>query len=705
MTRRAIFSVALLVTVLSARPAIAQSLQPPVAEVKPVRFEEHGHVRVDNYHWLRERENSKVLDYLKAENAYTDAVMADTKPLEEKLYRETIARIKQDDSSVPYLDNGYEYYTRFEEGKQYPLYCRRLPQDGAAEAVMIDVNELAEGHSFCSVSGARVNRQNELAAFAIDTVGRRIYTLRFKNLTIGKLLDEEIPSMTGNFEWAEDGRTLFYTRQDTVTLRPFQVYRHTIGTSPDADVLVYEEPDETFSCSVSKSRSKKFLFIELDQTLSNEVRYLSAENPTGDWKVFQPRRREHEYSVDHIGEHFYVRSNDQAKNFRLMKTAEGATEQVNWQEVIPHREHVLLEQFALFSKNLVVRERRDGLSHVRIIPWSGEPEHELDFGEPAYATFLTPTPEADTKVLRYMYTSLTTPFSTFDYDMQSRTKTLRKQEPVLGGFDRANYVTERLSATARDGTRVPISLVYRRGTQRDGRNPCLLYGYGSYGLEVDPHFDSSRLNLIDRGFVFAIAHIRGGQIMGRQWYEDGKLLKKFNTFTDFIDCGEFLVEEKWADPKRLYANGASAGGLLMGAVVNMRPDLFAGVVAGVPFVDVMNTMLDDTIPLTTAEYDEWGNPHEKMYYEYMLSYSPYDNVAAKSYPNLLVTSGLHDSQVQYWEPTKWVAKLRAMKTDNNLLLLKTNMDAGHGGASGRFERYKLTALEHAFLLRLAGIRE
>jgi oligopeptidase B len=705
MTRRAIFSAALLVAVLSARPVIAQSLQPPAAEVKPVRFEEHGHVRVDNYLWLRERENSKVIDYLKAENAYTDAVMADTKPLEEKLYRETIARIKQDDSSVPFVDNGYEYYTRFEEGKQYPLYCRRLPQDGAAEAVMIDVNELAEGHSFCSVSGARVNRQNELAAFAIDTVGRRIYKLRFKNLSNGKLLDEEIPLMTGDFEWAEDGRTLFYTRQDPVTLRPFQVYRHTIGASPDADVLVYEETDETFSCSVSKSRSKKFLFIELDQTLSNEVRYLSAENPTGDWKVLQPRRRDHEYSVDHIGDHFYVRSNDQAKNFRLMKTAEGATEQTNWQEVVPHREHVLLEQFALFSKHLVVRERHDGLSHVRIIPWSGEPEHELDFGEPAYATFLTPTPEADTKVLRYMYTSLTTPFSTFDYDMQSRTKTLRKQEPVLGGFDRANYVTERLFATARDGTRVPVSLVYRRGTQRDGRNPCLLYGYGSYGLEVDPHFDSARLNLIDRGFVFAIAHIRGGQIMGRQWYEDGKLLKKINTFTDFIDCGEFLVEEKWADPKRLYANGASAGGLLMGAVVNMRPDLFAGVVAGVPFVDVVNTMLDDTIPLTTAEYDEWGNPNEKRFYEYMLSYSPYDNVAAKVYPNLLVTSGLHDSQVQYWEPTKWVAKLRAMKTDNNLLLLKTNMDAGHGGASGRFERYKLTALEHAFLLRLAGIRE
>jgi oligopeptidase B len=468
---------------------------------------------------------------------------------------------------------------------------------------------------------------------------------------------------------------------------------------------MYEEKDETFNCTVSKSRSKKYLFIMSEQTLSDEVRYLEAENPAGEWKVFQPRRRDHEYSVDHIGGHFYIRTNDQAKNFRLMKTAEGATEQENWKEVIPHRDDVLLEQFALFSNYLVVRERRGGLSHVRIILASGEPEHEVDFGEPAYFTVLTPTPEADTAVLRFVYTSLTTPWSTFDYDMKSRTKTLRKQEPVLGGFDRANYATERLFAIARDGTKVPISLVYRKSTPRDGRNPCLLIGYGAYGIELDPYFDSARLNLIDRGFVVAIAHIRGGQIMGRQWYEDGKLLKKMNTFTDFIDCGEFLIRERLADPKRLYATSMSAGGLLMGAVINMRPDLFAGVVAGVPFVDVMNSMLDDTIPLTTAEYDEWGNPHEKKYYEYMVAYSPYDNVAAKDYPNLLVTTGLHDSAVQYWEPAKWVAKLRAMKTDNNMLLLKTNMDAGHGGASGRFERHKLTALEHAFLLRLAGITE
>jgi oligopeptidase B len=482
MLGRSPLSAVLLFTVLLALSTRAQIPKPPVAEVKPVKHELHGHVRVDNYAWMRERDSSKVLDYLKAENAYTDAMMAGTKPLEEKLYREIIARIKQDDSTVPYQDNGYEYYARFEEGKQYPLHCRRLPQDGAAEQLMIDVNTLAEGHAFCSVAGVSVNLQNELAAFAVDTVGRRIYTLRIKNLSNGKLLNEEIPSMTGSFVWAEDGQTLFYTRQDPVTLRPFQVYRHTIGTSPDADVLVYEEKDETFSCTVSKSRSKKYLFISSDQTLSNEVRYLNAKNPTGSWTVFQPRRRKHEYSIDHIGNQFYIRTNDQAKNFRLMKVAEGATEQKNWQEVIAHRDDVLIEQFALFLDYLVVQERREGLSRARIIPWSGEPEHELDYGEPAYATFLAPTPESDTAVLRYMYTSLTTPWSTYDYDMKSRAKTLRKQAPVLGGFDRANYTTERLVATARDGTKVPISLVYRKGTQRDGRNPCLLYGYGSYGF-------------------------------------------------------------------------------------------------------------------------------------------------------------------------------------------------------------------------------
>jgi oligopeptidase B len=705
-TPRTLFvSAAILFAVLPAQSPLADSPRPPVAEIKPVELKEHGNVRVDNYFWLRERENPKVLDYLKSENAYTDAMMADSKPLEEKLYRETIARIKQDDSTVPYLENGYEYYTRFAEGQEYPIYCRRRPDSKVADQVMIDVNELAKGNSFCSVPGVEVNRQNNLAAFAIDTVGRNIYTLRIKDLASGKLLEDKVPAMTGNLVWAEDGKTLFYSRQDPETLRPYQIYRHVIGTEPAADVLVYEEKDDTFNCYVMKSRSKKYIIVASVHTLSNEYRYLDAANPTGEFRVFEPRRRDHEYSVDHLGDHFYIRSNDKAKNFRLLKTAEDATAQANWQEVIPHRDDVLLEDFSLFNDYLVVKERRGGLSRLRVIPHSNEPEHEIDLGEAAYCVFLSPTPEPDTTVLRYLYTSLTTPLSTFDYDMKTRTKTLRKREPVLGGFDPANYLTERLWATARDKTRVPVTVVYRKTIQRDGTNPCVLYGYGSYGIESDPMFQSHLLNLLDRGFVYAIAHIRGGQIMGRTWYDEGKLLKKKNTFTDFIDCGEYLIHERLADPKRLYAAGGSAGGLLMGAVINMRPDLFAGVFANVPFVDVMSTMLDATIPLTTAEYDEWGNPNEKSYYDYMLSYSPYDNVEAKAYPNLLVATSLHDSQVQYWEPAKWVAKLRALKTDNNLLLLKTNMDAGHGGASGRFQRYKLYALEHAFFLRLAGIKE
>jgi oligopeptidase B len=686
--------------------ATAQQPQPPIADKKPVELKKHGHVRVDEYFWLCERANPKVLAYLKAENEYTDAMMTPYKSLEEKLYRETIARIKQEDTTVPYLENGYEYQVRFEEGREYPLHCRRLRQAGATQEVILDVNDLAKGSTFCAVTGFSVNRQNDLAAFSMDTIGRNIFTLRIKDLAKGAMLPDEVPAMTGNFVWAEDGRTLFYTRQDPQTLRPYRIFRHVVGTDTAADVLVYEEKDDTFGCRVSKTRSKKFLLITCRQTVSTECRYLEAANPTGEFRVFAPRRRDHEYSVDHIGDHFYIRTNDKARNFRLMKTAENATTEEHWQVAVPHRDDVLLEDFTLFNDYLVVEERRGGLPHLRVIPWSSpDREHEIDLDEAAYAVGATPTPEADTAVLRYVYTSLTTPMSTFDYDMKTHTKTLRKRQPVLGGFDPANYVTERLWATARDKTRVPITVVYHQRVKRDGTNPCLLYGYGSYGSEMDPIFQSHLLNLLDRGFVYAIAHIRGGQILGRSWYEDGKLQKKKNTFTDFIDCGEFLIAERLADPKRLYAEGGSAGGLLMGAVINMRPDLFAGVVAHVPFVDVVTTMLDESIPLTTSEYDEWGNPNEKKYYEYILSYSPYDNVAAKAYPNLLVSTSLHDSQVQYWEPAKWVARLRAKKTGNNLLLLKTNMDAGHGGASGRFERFKLIALGHAFLLRLAGIAE
>lgn len=705
MPQRSLRAIVVFVAMCAVPYAIAQVPQPPEADVRKTELTAHGHTRIDNYFWLRDRNDRNVLEYLRAENDYLDAVMADTKPLEAKLYQEIIARIKQDDSSVPFTENGQVYYTRYEEGQQYPYYCRRRDQAGSVEEVMLDVNQLAKGHTFCAVPGVKVNRSNNLAAFAVDTVGRRIYTLRVKDLASGEMLSDHILTVTDNFVWAEDGQTLFYTRQDPETLRPYQIYRHMLGSDAGTDALVYEEKDDTFRCSIRKSRSKKYLLIESTHTLSTEYRFLDANKPLGDFQVFEPRRRDHEYSVDHLGDDFYVRTNDQAKNFRLVKTKVATTTQENWQEVVPHRQDVLLERFSLFSQFLVLEERRRGLTHVRIIPWSGAEEHELDFGEPAYSVFAAPTPEPDTAVLRFGYTSLTTPWSVYDYDMNTRGRTLRKRQPVLGDFDPANYVTERLTVNARDGAEVPISVMYRKGISRSGKNPCLLYGYGSYGITCEPTFRMELLTLVDRGFVFSIAHIRGGQELGRQWYEDGKLLKKMNTFTDFIDCAEFLVKDRLADPHRLFAKGGSAGGLVMGAVTNMRPDLFTGVIANVPFVDVVTTMLDDSIPLTTAEYDEWGNPRHREYYEYMLSYSPYDNVVAKDYPNLLVTSGLHDSQVQFWEPTKWVAKLRTMKTDKNLVLLKTDMGSGHGGASGRFERFKLIAIEHAFLLRLAGITD
>ncbi len=679
-------------------------VDPPVAKVEPVELTTHGHVRIDPYYWLRERDNPDVLAYLEAENAYTDAVMAHTKDLEDALFEEMKGRLKQDDASVPYRQDGYYYYTRFEEGQEYPVYCRKQGSLEADEQVMLDVNALAEGHDFFNVRGLEVSADGNLLAFAADTVGRRIYTLRFKNLATGQVLPVEIPVVTGNVAWANDNRTVFYTRQDPVTLRWHRIYRHRLGTDPAADALVYEETDETFSSFVFKTKSKRYLMIGSRQTLSDEYRFLDADDPGGSFQVVQPRQKNHEYGVDHYGDHFYIRTNDAAQNFRLMKTPVTTPTREHWQEVIPHRDDVLLEGFEIFKDHLVLAERKNGLRQLRIRPWDGSREHYLDFGEPAYLAYISTNPDFDTHVLRYGYTSMTTPNSTFDYDMNARTKTLLKQEEVLGGFDKDDYKTERLYATAGAGTRVPISLVYRKDLfRRNGSAPLLLNGYGSYGASRDATFSSARLSLLDRGFVFALAHVRGGSEMGRWWYEDGKLLNKKNTFTDFIACGEHLVRRQYADPQRLFAMGGSAGGLLMGAVVNMRPDLFKGVVAAVPFVDVVTTMLDESIPLTTGEYDEWGNPNDQTYYEYILSYSPYDNVEAKAYPHLLVTTGLHDSQVQYWEPAKWVARLRALKTDHNRLLLKTNMEAGHGGASGRFRSLRETAFEYAFLLDLAGI--
>jgi oligopeptidase B len=680
-------------------------IEPPSAQVVPKQLEAHGQVRTDNYYWLRERENPEVTAYLRAENDYTDAMMASTKSLQETLFQEFKTRIKQTDVSVPYKKDDYYYYSRVEEGKDYPVYCRRKGSADGPEEVLLDVNELAAGHEYFSVSRREVSAGQDLLAYAVDTAGRRIFDIRFKNLANGETLPDLIPQVTPAMAWANDNKTLFYARQDPLTLRSYRIYRHVLGSDPSKDELVFEESDDTFSCYVFKTKSKKYLMIGSSQTLSSEFRYLDADKPQGEFQVVVPRQRDHEYSVDHFQDQFFIRTNYKAKNFRLMKTAVRQTGLEHWQEVIPHREDVLFEDMEIFRDNLVAVERKDGLVRLRVLPWSGKGEHYVDFGEPAYQAFPTDNYDLDTPLLRYNYTSMATPDSVYDYSMATREKTLLKRDEVLGGFDSAHYQIERIHAAAPDGEQVPISLVYRRDLKRPGANPLLLYGYGSYGYSIDPSFDPFRVSLLDRGFVFALAHIRGGEELGRRWYEDGKLLKKKNTFTDFIACAEYLIQEKYADPKQLYAEGGSAGGLLIGAAVNMRPDLFRGVVAAVPFVDVVTTMLDAGIPLTTSEYDEWGNPNERPYYDYILSYSPYDQVEAKDYPNMLVLTSLPDSQVQYWEPAKWVAKLRALKTDHHRLLLKTEFEASHGGVSGRDKRYREKAFELAFLVDLAGIRQ
>ena len=710
----AIASAALLAAALAVTACTAPAAgpgDPPMAAARPHELDTHGDVRVDEYYWLREREDPEVIAYLEAENEYLDGVMAHTEELQETLFEEIRGRIVEDDSSVPYRDGDYWYYTRYEEGKQYPIHCRR-PADGdtfggaadpAAEEVLVDVNEIAEGKEYTSVRPA-VSPDHRILAYAVDDVGRRFYTVRFKDLATGETLPDEISDVTANLAWAADSATLFYVRQDPDTLRSYQVFRHRLGKGA-ADDLVYEEPDETFSVFLRRSQSRKYLMAVSNHTLRTEVRTLRADDPDGDFAVFEPRGERHEYSVDHLGDRFWVRTNDEAPNFRLMSTAEDTTGRAAWREETPHRDDVLLEGFELFDRFLVLAERRGGLNQLRIeeVGGGGMEGHDLDFGEPTYSAGLGVNPDPSSGTLRYVYQSLTTPRSVFDYDPAAREKTLRKQDQVLGGFDSADYRTERLWAVAADGTEVPVSVVYRPDLRpAEGGSPLLLYGYGAYGASMDAGFSSLRLSLLDRGFVYAIAHIRGGEEMGRSWYEDGKLLNKKNTFTDFIAAAEHLTAEGYADPDRIYAMGGSAGGLLMGAVFNLRPDLWGGIVAQVPFVDVVTTMLDASIPLTTFEWDEWGDPREREYYDYMLSYSPYDNVEAKDYPHMLVTTGLHDSQVQYWEPAKWVARLRAKKTDGNLLLLKTNMSAGHGGASGRFDRYRETALVYAFLLDRAG---
>ncbi|MDR4484039.1 MAG: S9 family peptidase [Nitrospirales bacterium] len=675
---------------------------PPCAKRVPHRLECHGHVRTDEYYWLKDREDPEVLAYLQAENEYATTLRSHTRDLEQTLFDEIRARIQPTDLSVPFRLGDFWYYTRYEEGKEYALYCRKQKSLTNPEFIMVDGNELARGHDYFSLGNWTVSSGQDILAYAIDTQGRRIYTIGFKNLITGETIDEYITLVTGNMEWGNDNRTLFYSRQDPETLRSNQIFRHRLGTNPQLDTLVYEETDETFSVSIEKTKSKRYLMIGSHQSITSEYRYVNADYPERDFQIFQARKRGHEYDVDHLGDYFFIRTNNEAKNFRLMRTETKKTEISQWQEIIPHRVDVFLEGFELFSNFLVLEERKQGLIHLRMLGTTDGSEHELDFGEPAYLATLGDNFEADTPYLRFGYTSMTTPMTIYDYHMESREKTLLKQEPVLGNFHVSHYQTERLFALAPDGVSIPISLVYRKGFARNGTHPLLLYGYGSYGVSMDASFSSPRLSLLDRGFVYALAHVRGGEELGRQWYENGKLLYKKNTFTDFIACAEFLIGQGYGAPHKLFALGGSAGGLLMGAIMNMRPDLFHGVVAQVPFVDVVTTMLDPNIPLTTGEYDEWGDPNQQQFYEYMLSYSPYDNLQPRSYPHLLVTSGLHDSQVQFWEPTKWVAKLRALKMGSQRLLLWTNMDAGHSGASGRFKRYEETAMIYAFLLDLGG---
>lgn len=682
----------------------AQQMEAPRAKKIEKKLIKGSDVRIDEYFWLNQREDQKVIDYLNAENQYTDEMMKDTEMLQQKLYQEIKSKIKEDDESVPFKLNGYWYISRYETGSEYPIHTRKKESLNAREEIMFNVNEMAKGHSFYNLAGVNISENNQLAAFGVDTVSRRIYTIRIKDLNTGKLLSDKLENTTGGSVWAADNKTLFYTRKDE-TLRAFQIWKHKLGTDQSKDQLVFEEKDDTFDTFVFKTKSRKYIVIGSSSTVSDEYRFTAADHPDDEFKIIQSRERDLEYSIEHYGNDFYILTNkDKATNFKLMKTPVDKTEKNNWTDVIAHRPEVFIENFEIFNDYLALEERFEGLTRINIRSWDGKTDYFLPFKEEAYTAGIGRNPEFDTDILRIGYTSMTTPSSVIDFNMKNKTSEVKKVQPVLGNFNKDDYETKRIWVTARDGVKVPVSIVYRKDLKIGPDTPLLQYGYGSYGINMDVYFSIPRLSLLDRGFIYAIAHIRGGQELGRPWYEDGKLLKKKNTFNDFVDISSYLIENNYTSAKHLYAMGGSAGGLLMGAVMNQAPELYNGIVAQVPFVDVLTTMLDDSIPLTTGEYDEWGNPNEKEYYDYMKSYSPYDNVEKKDYPNLLVTTGLHDSQVQYWEPAKWVAKLRDLKTDHHLLLLKTNMDAGHGGASGRFESLKETALEYSFLFKLEGIK-
>ena len=682
----------------------------PVAEKKVYERTIHNDTVVDNYYWMNDYfkkgpDSAEVIAYLEAENNYTAAMMKDTESLQENLFHEMKGRIKEKDESVPYFKNGYYYYSRTEEGKQYYKFCRKKGDLDAPEEVLLDVDEMADGYAYYAVGGFSVSPDNKLLSYGVDTISRREYTIYVKNLETGELLADKIDRTTGGATWANDNKTIFYTAKNPVTLLSEKIRRYTLGSGSAGDVVVYEEKDNTNYIGVGKSKNGKHIMIYSGGTLSSEVHILDADQPNGTFKVFQPRMKEVLYSVTALADRFLILTNDGAKNFKVMECPLDHTGKEHWKEFIPHRDDVLVSDIDEFKEYIVISERKNGLSQMAIRSLKDGTQHYLDFGEAAYTVYPSTNVEYDTDIVRYGYTSLVTPSSTYDYNMNTKERSLKKQQEVVGGYDSENYVTERLFATAADGTQIPISLVYKKGFAKNGKSPLLLYAYGSYGMSMDPTFNSSRLSLLDRGFAYAIAHIRGGEEMGRQWYEDGKMMNKKNTFTDFIDCGKYLIAEKFTSSDHLYAQGGSAGGLLMGAVINMAPELWNGVIAQVPFVDVVNTMLDETIPLTTNEYDEWGNPNDKDAYAYMKSYSPYENIEAKEYPNLLVTTGLHDSQVQYFEPAKWVAKLREIKKGDQIILFKTDMEYGHGGASGRFDYLKDVALNYAFLFKLEGVNK
>ncbi len=684
-----------------------KDIKQPIAEKKPYQRVMHGDTVVDNYYWMidyfkKGPDSNKVVDYLKAENTYLDTMMSGTKTFQADLFKEMKARIKEKDESVPYFNNGYYYYNRSEDGKQYYKICRKKGDLNAPEEILLDVDAMAEGKSYFSISGSSVSEDNKLLAYGVDEVSRRQFTIHIKNLETGEIYKDAIPKTNGSAVWANDNKTIFYTWNNPLTLLSEKIKKHTLNTDAASDVTVYEEKDHSNYIGVAKSKNRQYIFIYSEATLSSEIRMINASTPDAAFLLFQPRMKEVLYDVAVLDDKFLIRTNMNAKNFRLMECPLNNTSSSNWKEVLPHRTDVLLQGMEEFKDFIALTERKDGLVKIRVMNRNAQ-EYYIDFGEPTYSANLGANADYNAKTIRYNYTSLTTPPSVYDYDMVTKQRKLMKQQEVLGGYKNADYVTERLYANAKDGTKIPISIVYKKEFKKDGSQPLLLYGYGSYGNSIDATFSSARLSLLNRGFAFAIAHIRGGQEMGRQWYEDGKMMKKKNTFTDFIDCGEFLIQQKYTSKGHLYAQGGSAGGLLMGAVVNMANELWNGVIAQVPFVDVVNTMLDESIPLTTNEFDEWGNPKNKEAYTYMKSYSPYENVEKKSYPHMLVITGLHDSQVQYFEPAKWVAKLRDMKTDKNLLLLHTNMEFGHSGASGRFDYLKDVALQWAFLLALEGI--